>query len=181
MAGEGLPFGIRDVKLTPRDPADGSLGTFLDLPNMQKLTFEESEDFEELRGDDRIVVKRGKGPSVSWGLEAGGISLEALVVLNGGTLVVSGTTPAVKKTYTKSDTDQRPEFYAEGQAMSESGGDVHTILYRCKMDDSFSGDFADGGFFITSASGSAIGDPDNDGAIYDFVQNQTAAAIVQPT
>lgn len=179
MAGESLPFGIRDIKVMPVD-ADGEVGTMVDLPNGQTLSFEESEDFEELRGDDRVVVKRGKGAMVAWELEAGGISLEALVVMNGGELTISGTTPAVVKTYKKKDTDQRPVFRVEGQAIAEAGGDFHTVLYNCKADESLSGEFADGAFFVTSASGSALGDVNNDNAIYDFVQNETAVAIAQP-
>lgn len=180
MAGESLPFGIRDIKVMPI-AADGEIGTMVDLPNAQTLTFEEAEDFEELRGDDKVVAKRGKGPTVSWELGAGGLSLEAYTVINGGTLTISGVTPAVKKTYAKSGTDPRPPFRIEGQAMSESGGDVHTVLYSCKADDSLSGEFNDGEFFVTSVSGTAIPDANNDDALYDFIQNETAAAIVQPT
>lgn len=177
---EALPFGLRDVKLTPI-AADGTLGTMVDLPNAQTLSFEESEEFTELRGDDKLVTKRGTGPAVSWELAAGGISLEALVVLNGGTLTTSGVAPNTKKTYSKDAYDERPRFRAEGQAMSEAGGDVHTVLYECKMDESFSGEFADGAFFVTSASGTAYPSTDNSDALYDFVQNETATAIVQPT
>lgn len=179
MAGESLPFGMRDIQVTPI-ATDGTLGTMIDLPNAQTLSFEESEDFEELRGDDKVVAKRGKGPSVSFELAAGGISLEALVVINGGVLTTSGVAPNVVKTYSKKATDQRPKFRAEGQALSESGGDLHTVLYECKVDDSFSGEFSDGGFFVTNASGTAYGSAANADAIYDFVQNEVATAIVQP-
>lgn len=175
---ESLPYGLRDVKLYTLTSA-GVKGTAVDLPNARTLSFEEAEDFEELRGDDKVVATRGKGPSISWDLEAGGISLEALVVINGGSLVVSGVTPNVTKTYTKKVTDQRPEFAAEGQAMSESGGDFHTVLYRLKATGGVQGEHADGAFFLTQCSGDglpskAAGTLD---ALYDFVQNETAAAI----
>lgn len=177
---EALPFGLRDVKLTPIAD-DGTLGTMVDLPNAQTLSFEESEEFVELRGDDKLVTKRGSGASVGWELAAGGISLEALVVLNGGELTTSGVAPNTKLTYKKAAYDARPLFRAEGQAMSEAGGDVHAVLYECKMDESFSGEFGDGAFFVTSASGTAYPSADNADALYDFVQNETATAIVQPT
>jgi hypothetical protein len=176
---ESLPYGIRDIKLTPVTAA-GVLGTSVDLPNARTLSFEEGEEFEELRGDDKVVATRGSGPAVSWELESGGISLEALVVLNGGTCTVSGVTPSQKKVYKKLASDARPEFKVEGQAMSESGGDFHTILWRCKSTEEISGEFSDGGFFLTAASGSALpskttGSIDE---LYQFVHNETAAAIV---
>ena len=43
-------------------------------PHMQTLTFGETEEYEELRGDDKLVATHGKGAQVEWDLEAGGIS-----------------------------------------------------------------------------------------------------------
>lgn len=179
MAGESLPFGIRDVKLWTLDAAGVKGTTAVDLPNMQTLSFEEAEDFTDLRGDDQLVTKRGSGPSVSWELDSGGISLEALVVVNGGSLVVSGTGSTMKKTYSKKVTDARPHFRAEGQSISESGGDMHVVLYNCLADGGVSGEFADSAFFVSQCSGTAFASltsADN-GALYDFVQNATATPI----
>jgi hypothetical protein len=173
-----LPYGLRDIKIAPIDPSDGSIGTMVDLPNAQTMSFNETEEYQELRGDDKVVAKRGNGPTVEWDLESGGISLEAYVIMNGGEIVTSGVTPNVKKTYTKKSTDARPDFWAEGQAMSENGGDFHQVLKRCKADGGIEGEMADGEFWITSASGTAIGDINDD--LYDFVDNETAVAIVQP-
>lgn len=170
-----LPYGLRDVKVTPIS-ASGTLGTAVDLPNARTFSFEENEDFEELRGDDKIVATRGQGASVAWELESGGISLEAYAVINGGTVVVSGVTPNVVTRYTKKATDAKPRFKVEGQAISESGGDFHAVLPNCKATDGISGELSDGSFWLTSGSGSAIADPTTD-VIYEFVQNETATAI----
>lgn len=170
---EALPFGLRDVKLTPI--VDGVLGTAVDLPNSRTFSFEEAEDFEELRGDDKVRATRGKGPSVSWELEAGGISLEALVVIGGGTVVVTGTGATEVKTYSKKVTDSRPEFQVEGQALSESGGDFHALLYRCKVNGNISGELGDGAFWLTGASGIAMGDASDN--LYDLIHNATVTAI----
>lgn len=178
ISSDALPYGLRDVKIAPLTAA-GAKGTAVDLPNSRTFSFEESEDFEELRGDDAVRATRGKGASVEWELEAGGISLEAYVVLNGGALVVSGVTPSVKKTYTKKGTDQRPEFFVEGQALSESGGDFHAVLYRCKATDGVSGELSDGTFLLTSGSGTALPsrDPAKTDVLYDLVHNETITAI----
>lgn len=170
-----LPYGLRDVKVTPVDAA-GALGTGVDLPNGQTFSFEEAEDFEELRGDDKVVASRGGGATVSWELEAGGISLEAYAVMNGGTITTTGTTPAQKKTYSKKSTDAKPTFQVEGQSISESGGDFHAKLPRCKASEGLSGELADQSFWVTGASGTAIGRISDD-VIYEFVHNETAVAI----
>lgn len=174
-----LPFGLRDVKIALL-AADGTPGTMVDLPNSQTMSFTENEEYKELRGDDKVVAKRGSGATVDWELDNGGISLEAYVIMNGGTLTTSGVTPAVIKKYTKKATDARPDFWAEGQAMSESGGDFHMVLKRCKADGGIEGELSDGEFWVTQASGTAIAELNTDD-LYDFVENETVTPIAQPT
>lgn len=174
--GNTLPFGLRDVKLYPLD-ATGTRGTGVDLPVSRTFGFKETTSSEELAGDDIIQGAHDYDPKVEWELEAGGISLEAYVILAGGTITASGTAPAQKKSYTKLTTDRRPYFEVEGQAISDSGGDMHAIVYRCKADGDLDGKFENGAFFLTKASGKGYGRLDN-AKLYDFVQNETAAAIV---
>lgn len=177
--GHALPFGLRDVKLTPITNLN-TLGTPVDLPVSRKFSFSESEDFEKLEGDDIVAASVGSGPTSSWELESGGLPFEAYRVMAGGTITESGVTPSAKKVYSKLVTDRRPYFQTEGQAISDSGGDVHGVLYRCKADGDLEGEWSNGSFFLLSASGTAFGDtvgtsPTN--KLYDFVQNETATAI----
>lgn len=180
MPAEALPYGIRDVKLTPYIDAAGTvLGTTsVDLPNMQTFSFSETEEFQELRGDDRIVTTRGKGAQVEWSLESGGISLAAWAIFTGGEILEEGTTPNRKTTLRKRGSDSRPFFRVEGQAISDSGGDVRTTVYRCRCNDSIEGEFSDGEFFVTSVSGLGLPllDDAND-LLYDFVQNESKTSI----
>lgn len=175
-----LPYGIRDVKLTPYADAAGTvLGpTSIDLPYMQTFSFSETEEFQELRGDDKVITTRGQGAQVEWSLESGGISLKAWAIFTGGSVTETGTTPNRSVRLRKMATSGRPYFRAEGQSISDSGGDLHTILYRCRCNDSIEGEFADGEFFATSVSGLGLPllDADFD-LLYDFVQNETAKAI----
>jgi hypothetical protein len=174
-----LPFGLRDVRLTPI-ASDGTLGTPVDLPVARTFSFTDTESFEDLVGDDTTVASHGAGPTVDWELEAGGMSFEAFKVMSGGAIVTTGTTPTSKKTYSKLTTDSRPYFQVEGQAISDSGGDVHAIVYRCKATGDLEGSFANGAFTLTAAKGKGYGN--NVGAsptfkLYDFVQNETVTAI----
>lgn len=174
--GTSLPYGLRDVKIAPLTSA-GVVGTGIDLPNSRTFSFEEAEDFEELRGDDRVVATRGGGATISWELEAGGISLEAYAVINGGLVTTTGTTPAEVKKYSKKSTDAKPRFKTEGQSLSESGGDFHAVVHDCKATDGVSGSLEDQTFFLTAASGTAIGRASDD-VLYEFIQNEAVTAIL---
>lgn len=175
-----LPYGLRDVKLTPyTDAGATTLGTSVDLPNGRTLSFSEAEEFEELRGDDKVITTRGKGAKVEWELEAGGISIEAYKVMAGGTIAETGTTPNQVKTFTKKVTDVRPFFKIEGQVISDSGGDVHCVIYKCRATGNLEGEFSDGQFFLTAGSGEGLpatltGETDT---LYKFIQNETVTAI----
>lgn len=174
LSDPALPYGLRDVKVTPIN-SDGSLGTSVDLPAAQTLSFSEAEEFETLRGDDRDVAIRGKGPKVNWELEAGGISLEAWEVLTGGTLSALGSTPNQTKSLLKKVTDSRPYFQIEGQSINDVDGDTHVKIFKCKVTDTLEGEFADGSFFVTSCSGEGIGNSDDE--LYEITWNETSSTI----
>lgn len=177
-----LPYGLRDVKLTPYSDSSGAVlgATTIDLPNARTLSFSETEEFEELRGDDRVVTTRGRGAVVEWELESGGISLDVWKAMSGGTIIETGVTPNRKRVYRKCGRDSRPWFYLEGQAISDSGGDIHGVLYRCRVTEELEGEFADGEFFLTSGSGQALPlllDGEGDDLLYDLVHNETSTPI----
>lgn len=177
LADNALPFGLRECVLTPIND-DGTLGTKVKLPAGRTFSFAEAEDFEELRGDDKLITVRGQGPTINWDLEAGGISLAAYQVMAGGTIVEEGTEGTdLRRTLSKGGYDQRPFFKVEGRAISDSGGDVHCVLYRCRATGDISGEFSDGAFWLTSCSGRSLPDENNGNALYDFVQYEQATAI----
>lgn len=176
---DALPYGLRDVKITPIDAA-GAYGTMVDLPNARTFSFAEAEEFSDLRGDDMLVAVRGMGSEVTWSLESGGISLEAWAAMAGGTVVESGTEPDITKTYSKKGDDVRPYFLVEGQAISDSGGDFHVVVYRARATDDMEGEMGDGEFWLTAGGGRALPDPNNEQALYDFIANTTKTDIVAP-
>jgi hypothetical protein len=174
LADPALPYGLRDIKVIPIN-ADGSLGTAVDLPVAQTLSFSEAEEYQELRGDDRLVAVHGQGPTVEFDLEAGGISLEAWKVMSGGTLTELGATPTQTKSLNKKTTDSRPYFRIEGQAINDVYGDTHVIIYKAKVTENIEGEMTDGEFFVTSCSGQGIGNENDD--LYTFTWNETQTAI----
>lgn len=184
LADRALPYGLRDVKLTPLGADGATPGTPVDLPASQTFSFSETEDFEELRGDDVVQASHGSGPVCEWELESGGISLEAYAVIAGGTVITTGVSPNESKRYTKMSNDARPYFKAEGRAINDNGGDFHGIVYRAKADGSLEGTLEDATFWVTSASGKGYGslepafmDAEGFGRVYDFVHNETSTPI----
>ena len=169
-----LPYGLRDIKLTPIN-SDGTYGTTVDLPVAQTLSFSEAEEFQELRGDDRLVALHGQGPGVEFDLEAGGISLEAWQVMTGGDLDEIGATPNQTKSLTKKVTQSRPYFKIDGQSINDVDGDTHVTIWKAKLTDNLEGEFADGEFFVTSCSGQGLGNDDD--KLYTITWNETTSAI----
>lgn len=178
LAAYALPFGLRQVKLTPINAA-GTLVTadaeF--LPASRTFSFSEAEDFEELEGDDVVVASHGSGPTVDWDLEGGGISLDVWKILAGGSIAETGTTPNIKRTYSKLATDARPYFQVEGRAISDNGGDFGMVVFRCKADGDLEAEMSNGSFLLTSASGKGYGRL-SDSKLYDFIHQETGVALV---
>lgn len=179
-----LPFGIRDIKLIPYTDltAQELADEMIDLPYARTLSFSEAEDFEDLRGDDQLVTSHGSGAHVEFEIESGGISLVAWGALSGGEVTVSGVAPNIKTRYRKKVTDQKPYLRIEGQAISDSGGDLHTIIYRARVTDSLEGEFTDEEFFLTSCEGMGYASwvPGEEELLYDFVQNSQITPIALP-
>ncbi|QPX61869.1 major tail protein [Microbacterium phage JDawG] len=176
------PYGLRDIKITPYTDAMGTVlaDAPIDLPIARTLSFTDTEEFEQLRGDDRVAAEHGNGAQVEWELESGGLPFEAFKAMAGGTIEETGVSPTAKRVFSKKVTDQRPYFKIEGQVISDSGGDLHCIIYRAKATGELSGEFSDGSFFLTSASGvgHAVPSGEHVDKLYDFVQNETVTPIV---
>jgi hypothetical protein len=178
LAVHRLPYGLRDIKVATLDNT-GVKGTLVDLPAAQTLEFSETTASQVLRGDDAVVAQRVTIDAVEWTLDSGGISFEAYTVIAGGAITSTGTTPNIKKQWRRMGTDAYPDFFMEGQSMSESGGDNHIVLHRCKATQ-ISGTMQDQEFWVSHAEGNAIATltAANVGAVWDMVANETAATIV---
>lgn len=179
-----LPFGLRDIKIIPYTDLSATVldDTMVDLPFVRTLSFSEAEDFTDLRGDDELITSHGSNAWVEWELESGGIALEAWAVISGGEVTVEGVSPNQIKTYRKRVSDAKPWFALVGQSISDSGGDIHAIIYRCRITDSLEGEFGDQEFFLTSGSGKGYSSrrSGETGVLYDFVQHETVADIILP-
>lgn len=180
-----LPFGLRQVRLTPyTDAAATTLGSPVTLPNSRVLSFAEAEEFEDLRGDDSLVASHGSGANVEWELEGGGVSFEAVAVMYGGVVQTTGVTPNQIKTLTKyvgttAAQSSRPYFKIMGRSISDSGGDFWAVIYRAKATDNLEGEMSDGTFFLTNASGLGYKSMEAStlNRVWQWVQNETETPL----
>jgi hypothetical protein len=170
-----LPYGMRDVKIYPLSSLDVPAGTGIDLPNSRTMQFAEAEAFTDLRGADSLVATHGNGPEVNWTIDGGGVSLEIVKAIYGGTIVETGVTPSGVKTITKTKTDVRPYFQAIGQAISDSGGDFWITIYKCKATGDLSVNLQEGQFTLTNTKGKGLAN--SSGNLWAFVQHETATAL----
>lgn len=174
-----LPYGLREVKLTPLGVDGKTPGTAVKLPIARTFEFADTEEFNTLRGDDAVQASHGNGTLVTWSLESGGISYEAYAAMAGGVVTASGVSPSAIKTYSKKVTDSRPYFRVVGRALGDTGGDIHGKVWRCKATGDIGGTFTDGEFFLTAAEGEGYGSLET-GSLdkaYDFTTNETATPI----
>lgn len=175
-----LPYGMRDIGVRALPPPYTTPGSLIDFPNSRTFSFEEAEEFEELRGDDRLVAVRGKGAQINWELEGGGISIPAYATMDGGASVTTGTTPNQVNTFTKKTTDARPYFKLGGAAISDSGGDFQTTVYKARASENLSGELGDGAFWLTGVSGTSLGSNEagKTDVLYEFLLRESGTGAV---
>ena len=99
---ETFSLGINDLKLYPitADTASAyTIGTGVDVPGVQSITFEITIDEKELKGDETIQDIWSKAQSVKVDFSSAKMSLDVLKSLLGGTITSSGTTPSQSQTW----------------------------------------------------------------------------------
>lgn len=170
MAFGDKPFGLNEVKLKKG-------ATVVTLPVAQKLTLKERVRGGEMSGDDKIASVVAISEAFDWELEAGGIALDALALLTGRTAATSGTAPAQTMTLSSSSGQSFPYILIFGKSVGDNGDDIHVKVWKAKVME-LSGEFADNAFYVTKCTGIAIGDAANSNKIVDFIQHETAIAIV---
>lgn len=188
--GTSIPYGIRDIKLVeyPSLEALAFGGVLTDLPYARTMSYNDTEEYDDLRGDDKLITSHGQGSQVEWEIESGGLSFAAHKILAGGVVVETGITPNQKKRFRKYTNSQRPFFVAMGQAISDAGGDLHGIVWLARSTGNVEGQMADTEFLTPSVSGTGfpcrvsgmVGGLEILDAIYDFVQNETITALTAP-
>lgn len=170
MAGYGnSPFGLRQIALYN---ADGTGKLLLPAALMMHVT--PLVETARFTADGHLVGAAALVSGAEWELEAGGISLEAIKVMTGRTIALTGTTPNQVNTVLARAGDTYPWFKIYGKSVGDGADDIHVLIYKAKLTDGLEGEFADGEFYVQSCSGIAV---DNGSKLYEIVQNETATTV----
>lgn len=175
------PYGLHRVWITPYTDTDGSIlgPTSYRLPLGRTLAFSEAEDFDTLDGDDKAAVAiQGKGATVDGSVEAGGLDMMCWSIFTGGQLIESGVEPNLKRVVRKKGSDQRPYWRAEGQVLSNGGGDNVARIFRCKANGKLQADMKYGTFMTPQVD--FMGTPlpgDDDDYLYEIEFNEQKTTL----
>jgi hypothetical protein len=175
-----LPYGIRQIMLTPYLDVQGTMLSTQSypLPVAMTLGFSETEQFDELRGDDKLVAVHGRGPQVDWSLESGGMNMVAWSIITGGSVVESGVAPNRQVALQKSWDDERPYFRIDGRIISDSGGNVVARIYRAKANGKIQANHKNGAFQTSQIDGIGLPLVNDDASwLYEIVQNETDSPL----
>lgn len=178
MTRESLVLGINNAKiaeLTMDDSTELTYDKFVNVPGITALSLTPEFDEKELRGDEKVLDHRTKLIAIEWSFENVMLSLDALAILEGGTVTTDGATPDETYTYSVTDRDLPKYFKLQAKSDYTEVGDIHIVLYKCKANEvevTLEGEE----YATVSASGKAIGTVNN-GKVRDIIFNETAKEI----
>ena len=135
LAHETWTFDVYDFKVYPLLTDTGASATYgaaVDVPGISQVSVDPNVVAAELKGDARILAKRGKIDKFNLSATYGIISLDALVVIMGGAVTDVASTSA-EWAYTPGT--KLPYFKAAFKTEDvETGiGDLHVTLEKCLL------------------------------------------------
>lgn len=174
-----ITYTITDLKVIAY--SGGTLGsTLVDLPGIRSCQITLGNEAAELRGDNKLLSVVDQGNTLEWQFEAGGMDLETLEIILGGTATDTGSTPAEIRTLKVNGDDARPYFGFVGVAPSDDGsGDLHIFVPKAKAAGNFELTAQDQEFATPTISGRAV-NHDTHGLI-QLIQHETATAAAIPS
>lgn len=177
---EMLSVSDAKIRLLTADPAGGTAtyGSWVDLPDITSVTLEGDTDVKERHGDGVVRSRRQVLTGLTLTIENTVLAPDVLALLEGGTVVDSGTTPNQKWTYTY-DKNSKPkyvQFEAQCTETSYAGGDVHLVVYKASLNNKVPFGFSDDEFQTFSYELGAVA-RNADDKYFDIVANETAVAV----
>lgn len=168
-------------KLLTDATASPTYGTKVDLAGAVKLQISPKAETKKLHGDSILLDVYQRTTEVEVSAEFALLSLDALAIIQGGTVVTAGVTPNQKVTYSLKGTDNSPPYFKlEGQwtYAGEGLGDAHVVLYKVKATDlpDLEINDANGNFGTVKMKGIALPCTSNS-TWFDIVLNETVSEI----
>lgn len=178
MSVANKPFGLRDLKVYERTADTPTYGTGLDVPCVNKVSFDIEVTNAVLEGDDVKCATHSIPESVKASFESGGLPIDIYDLLMGSTLTDSGSGSGAITLLDIAVSDVRPYFAWIAQAYgSESAGDTIIVGYKAKMMGGGGGELSKGNFYTSSFEVETLPCDFDDDTILRVVHRTTAVAI----
>lgn len=164
-----LPFGCRDCRLYPIGSAH-----VVDVPRIRTVELNVTRDSTDLEGDDVKIATHTFAKGLEGSIEAGGVNLYAVAVLEGGVVTPTGLTPARVITYEVEGDQAEGYFRLIAQIYADDGGDFHFEANKLKASNGPNFSFTQGEFALTACDLSGIfDDSTTPSKLYTITQNET--------
>jgi hypothetical protein len=125
-------YDIDDFKVYPLvTDTSGSptYGAGIDVPGIAEVSMDPNLVTGELKGDARIIAKKGRIDRFNFSATYGKLAMDALAVMVGGTV----TDNANNATYAIGGTNSLPYFKAGFRILDADVPSIHVIAYKCQV------------------------------------------------
>lgn len=132
-------FGTQQIRIAKllTDPAGGSAtyGASVQLVGAKEFQLTGTINLKQLRGDNQLLAVDGTPGDLVLKIKHAKLNIDALAILEGGTVTDSGVSPNQVTTYDYFGGTNLTQFKLECQnvAVDTPGGDLHFILWKCVM------------------------------------------------
>ncbi len=176
-------YGTDDAKIAKMtaDPAGGTAtyAASIDVPGIKSVTIEGDINVVELRGDHTLLDSDSVLNNITVTFEYAKLNTAVLAAVLGGSSADTGTTPNQVHTYSLLGTSSlfsNFKFEARVYAADTVGGDIHLVLYKCKLNEFPNMGTAEDDYQTFSVGASAVPRL-ADSKWMDIVYNETKVAI----
>lgn len=130
-------YDVNDFKvtslLTDVTTAPTYAATAVDVPGVASCSLEPNFVTAELKGDAKVIAKKGNIDRFNFSAQYGRLALDALAVMLGGNITDSGVAPATSVGWSLPGVNSLPYFKAEFQILQAEVADVHVTAYKAQV------------------------------------------------
>ena len=132
-----ISFDVHDCKVYPvtADAAGGiTYGAAVDVPGIQEVSVEPNFISVELKGDGKVLAKKGKVDRLNFSATYSELSLPVLATIFGGSVATAGAGAAEEATY-EFDGDSLPNFKIEFLVndLESDLAEMAFVLNKCQI------------------------------------------------
>lgn len=181
--GDGPEYDIVDIKVA-RNNGDGTFGTALDVPSVDRMSVRWNVKSAQARGDGRITALASQIESANVIFRGFSMTQDVWAMMLGLTSYTDGTTPTRTKSL-KVSNNRFKTFGICGKALVGDSADAHIFLPYLRIMEQVEFNIEYNGFIAPEVTAMAIGDPvllneAGDPLLWQIKRHETATAVVIP-